>query len=149
MVDCTGDGTCIQQCSCECYDEIDETTDKIHEVCTCGHREHNGNCPNNCLHNCQVVECHNYRMCKQKRPQRILWCHNGMCIDCAVSIGKIKFLDIKDDCPICMENKEVVEITCRKHNICLECWKEWSISSKQAPLTCPLCRESIWKWKGR
>jgi hypothetical protein len=89
-------------------------------------------------------------MCEQKRPQNILDCHNGMCSDCAIMIGKIKFLDEKDDCPICMENKDMIEISCGNHKVCLDCWKQMSETpDRPIPLTCPLCRESIWKWKRR
>lgn len=95
--------------------------------------------------NCELVECHNYRMCGQKRPQWLLKCDNGMCKDCAIMIGKIKFLDLKDDCPICFNNKDMIEISCGKHNICLECWKEWAEKSTQIPLTCHFCRNPIWK----
>jgi hypothetical protein len=84
-------------------------------------------------------------MCGQKRPQNILDAHNEMCIDCAMMIGKIKFLDEKDDCPICLIKKDMIEISCGKHKVCLDCWKNWSETSTQIPLTCPFCRNPIWK----
>ena len=157
MSTCTGLGECLQQCGCGCFDDED---DKITStVCSCGHRDHlkfiGGTtdcdiyCKSECPHNCQLVECHNFRLCGQKRPQWLLYCHNRMCPDCAIMIGRVKFLDLKGDCPVCLENKDMIEITCGKHAVCLNCWKEWSTTSKESPLTCPLCRESIWKWKGR
>jgi len=97
-----------------------------------------------CVHKCQLVECHNYRLCGEKRPKWLLNCDRGMCKGCAIHIGKIKFLDKKGDCPICLENKDVIEINCARHNVCLDCWKKLSDTSKQSPLTCPICRESIW-----
>jgi hypothetical protein len=89
-------------------------------------------------------------MCGQKRPQWLLDYDYGMCKDCAIMIGRIKFLDEKDDCPICMENKDMIEISCGKHKVCLDCWKQMSETpDRPSPLTCPLCRESIWKWRRR
>jgi hypothetical protein len=97
-----------------------------------------------------LIECHNFRLCGQKRPQNILDYHNGMCANCAVSLGKIKFLNIKDDCPVCMDHKDMIQISCEKHNLCIECWIKMSETEGMSiPLSCPLCRENIWKWKGR
>ena len=150
---CEGNGNCIKQCICICYN--DENNDIPSEVCRCSHRNHNkligGNseyylyCKSDCPHNCELIECHNYRMCKQKRPQILLSCNNGMCLDCAIHIGRIAFLDKKDNCPICLDNKDMIEINCEKHNVCLDCWKNWSETCTQIPLTCPLCRNPIWK----
>lgn len=152
MLSCKGRGNCIQQCACICYDE---ESDILSKICSCGHRNHttfNGGesacqiyCKKYCLHKCELVECHNYKLCNQKRPQNVLDCHNGMCIDCFLMIGRIKFLDEKDDCPICLVNKDMIEITCEKHKVCIECWKNWSETSTQIPLACPLCRKPIWK----
>ena len=150
---CQGLGECIRQCSCSCYD--DDECEFPSANCICSHRNHTkligGNdecqiyCKSECSHNCSLVECHNYRMCGQKRPQILLHCHNGMCIGCAIHIGKIKFLDESGDCPICLVNKDMIEISCGKHKVCLDCWKNWSETSSQIPLTCPLCRNPIWK----
>lgn len=151
MTLCEGRGDCIQQCVCGCYDK----NDILSEICTCGHRNHTtligGDsvfeiyCKKDCPHNCNLVECHNYKLCRKKRPQKILDSHNGMCMDCAIMIGRIKFLDKMDNCPICCVNKDMIEISCGKHTFCIECWKNWSETSKQSPLTCPCCRNHIWK----
>lgn len=154
---CSGDGECLIQCGCSCYDE--ERDIPLTE-CTCGHRAHirfiGGNeefdvyCRHMaCSFNCQLIECHNFRICGKKYPQRILWAHNGMCVNCAVSLGKIKFLDESRECPICIEHKDAIEISCNKHTICLDCWKSMAFLTNTYPLRCPLCRESIWKWKGK
>jgi hypothetical protein len=158
MVSCNGDGSCIQQCCCICYE--DEECDVPSEVCTCGHRSHikiiGGNeetdmyCQKPCQHKCTLVECHNFKLCRKKLPLQILHCYNDMCSTCAVMLGKLTFLDVKDECPICLENKDMVLISCKKHKVCIECWKTASeTENRPIPLTCPLCRESIWKWKGR
>lgn len=156
MTSCSGRGECFQQCCCICCE--DEYCEIPSDECTCGHRDHThiigGNtssdiyCQKECIYNCQLIECHNFKLCSTKLPQVILDCHNGMCLHCAVMIGKIKFMEEKDECPICMENKNMVEIACGKHKLCLDCWKTLSETpDRPIPLSCPMCRESIWKWK--
>jgi hypothetical protein len=157
MSSCTGNGDCLKQCFCICFD--DEECEIESEVCSCGHRDHpkliGGNtgcdiyCQSDCPYNCQLIECHNFSLCEQKLPQWVLNCRNGMCMHCSTMIGKIKFLNEKDDCPICLENKDMIQITCGKHNVCLDCWKKCSKMQKETDLCCPLCRESIWKWRKR
>lgn len=137
---CTGNGECFEQ-SC-CHDNEQDS-----EVCVSEDRNHilYFSREDHCSHNCKLIECHNYRLCKQKRPQYLLTAHGGMCVDCAMMIGKIIFLDEKADCPVCLENKDMVQISCEKHRVCLQCWKRWSEKSEQTPLTCPLCRKGIWE----
>lgn len=123
MSSCKGDGSCIIQSD---YDpDI-----YIYTVCP---------------HNCQLVNCHNYRYCGQKRPQWVLNCDGGMCKDCAVMIGRLTFMDEVDECPICMESKNMVQISCGRHTLCLECWLHMSESTSSYPVKCPLCRQGIWR----
>jgi hypothetical protein len=149
---CTGNGYCIQQCVCIfCFDSKEAT------ICICGHRNHpkliGGEtdcdiyCKQDCEYNCQLLQCHNFKVCNQKRPQWLLSAHNGMCINCAVHYGKMKFLERQEECPICMEHKDMVEISCERHNVCFDCWKHLSESGIDIPMKCPFCRESIWKRK--
>lgn len=116
---CGGDGSCFDQVDLNQYSQKE------------------------CSYNCQLSECHNFKLCGNKRPKWVLNCNNDMCLDCAGMIGKIKFLHIKDDCPICMENKDMIEVSCEKHNVCIDCWKQMS-ATQHPPLKCPLCRRSIW-----
>ncbi len=158
MSSCNGTGQCIQQCICTCY--ADEECEIPLVDCKCGHRNHTSiiggstaydmYCQIECTHKCKLIECHNFKLCGKKTNQYILDCNNGMCLNCAVVIGKIKFLNTNDECPICMENKDMIQLSCEKHNICLECWKTMSETEHRSiPLSCPMCRESIWKWNGR
>jgi hypothetical protein len=151
---CNGRGSCIRQCGCQCYD--DEEYEVPSNVCRCDCRNHTHLIGGTtefdvysqivCPHKCKLVECHNFKFCGQKRPQWLLDCDGNMCKDCAIMIGRIKFLHEKDDCPICMENKDMIQISCGKHTVCLDCWKQMSeTEGRPHPLTCPLCRESIWK----
>ena len=59
MSSCKGDGDCIKQCWCECFTTNEQDEDNYDAICRCGHRDHNGYCPSNCVHQCQLVECHN------------------------------------------------------------------------------------------
>lgn len=40
MNECNGDRKCLNLCDCTCYNDDEE----YNEICTCGHREHNGIC---------------------------------------------------------------------------------------------------------
>jgi hypothetical protein len=154
MSSCPGDGQCLRQCCCGCFDE---ETDVPLEVCTCGHRHHEkvigGSeefdiyCKPNCPHNCVLTECHNFRYCQKKLPKWILDIKNGMCDHCEIMIGKITFTNTQDTCPICLDTKEMIKISCEKHTLCLECWTTLSKTDRPEPMKCPLCRESIWKWR--
>ena len=41
MNECNGDRKCLNLCDCTCYND---DTNEYNEICTCGHREHNGIC---------------------------------------------------------------------------------------------------------
>ena len=145
MSNCTGRGSCLRQWGCDC-----------NEICNCevekligGKRE----CDvwykhEECPYNCNLIECPNYRYCETKYPQELLDCHNGMCLHCNMSFGKMKYLEEKDDCPVCFENKDMILISCEKHKVCFDCWKQISKTSK-IPIKCPMCREGIWDYKRR
>ena len=136
MSTCNGYGECLIQCGCECYNK---ETDVDDEICVCGHREHNGYCPTNC---CVLIECRNYKYCNALLPQQILFCHNGMCVNCAVQMGKHSYTKEVENCCVCLENKPMLILKC-KHKVCNDCWftisKEEFGNSEHKPL-CPLCR---------
>lgn len=157
---CDGNGHCIQQCGCRCYDDSDYEIES--EICSCGHRNHThiigGSneydiyCQQECIYNCQLIECNNYRLCGRKLPQNVLNVHNGMCPDCAIRFGKLRFTNEIIECPICTEERDGILLSCTKHSICINClvqMVETNSSMSIIPLTCPMCRESIWKWKGK
>lgn len=144
---CAGHGECFEQCGCYCY--LSEEDDTLAEVCECGHRDHNtfdggdqqycksANC------SCELQPCHNFWLCGKKLPQWLLGAHLGMCLDCALTVGKIKQTGVKGECPICYDLKDLIELSCR-HRVCLECWKQVG-ETCEAPAKCPLCRKGIWK----
>ena len=111
-------GDCLIQCECECYNE---ETGKQNELCMCGHREHNGYCPSDC--------------------------HYNKCMNCAIQFGKHKTTITTDECPVCLENKNIIVLKCN-HTVCNECWynitKEGFGEDNHKPL-CPICR-NLNKW---
>ncbi len=106
---CDGDGKCLKQCCCNCYDE---------EICDCSHRQHNGYCPSDC---CMPVECKNYKYCGVKQPKWISDCHNNMCINCVVQMGKHIVTKQIKKCCVCLEKSIMLKLECG-HHICGECW---------------------------
>ena len=111
MSSCNGTGECLIQCECECYNE---ETYEYNELCVCGHREHNGYCPSNC---CMPIECRNYKYCNTKQPKWVSFCHNGMCMNCAVQMGKHTHTNQVEDCCVCLENKIMIILKCN-HKVC-------------------------------
>lgn len=128
-------GQCLKQCICDCYDDETET---YAEICTCGHRSHNGYCPSDC---CVPVKCRNFAHCGEKLPQWVLHCNNGMSINCAIQMGPHVYTDETDDCCVCLENKKMLILKC-KHRICNDCWfniTKYDDNSDNNQ-SCPLCR---------
>lgn len=148
MSNCSGNGECLEQCWCECYDE---ETDEYYEICSCIHKNHiDGYCPSSC---CKPIECRNYKYCNDKVPQYILDCNFGMCINCAVKFGRHKFSKELIECPICLENTDNNIILKCNHKLCNDCWcKIININSDEidedvennldedSKNLCPLCR---------
>lgn len=136
MTTCNGDGNCLMQCFCDCYNKKIE---EYYELCVCGHREHNGYCPSNC---CYLIECKNYKNCKMKLPKWVLLCSNDMCINCDIQMGKTTYLNQLEECCVCLENKNMLILKC-KHKICNDCWYNISkpvFQSLDKQSRCPLCR---------
>jgi hypothetical protein len=141
MNGCSGKGECFEQ-TCGCKNEGEDQEFDVCDKFDCTIKYSR---KDSCLHGCELKECHNYRFCGQKRPQYILNTHGDLCVDCTMMIGKIEFLDVKGDCPVCLEHKDIIQIPCENHRLCLKCWISWSNKTKQYPLTCPLCRKGIWE----
>ena len=133
---CNGNGECVLQCYCNCYNE---ETDEYDEICVCGHREHNSYCPSHC---CVYIECRNYKYCNNKHPKWYLDCNNGMCVNCAVQMGDHLLTNTIEECCVCLENKQMIVLKCY-HVVCNDCWftitKE-CINSCNYNRYCPLCR---------
>jgi len=91
-----------------------------------------------CDHNCQPVKCPNFLVCEVYYPQHILWCHKGTCVNCAISFGRLEFLE-NTECPICFETKLGVKTNKCEHSICVDCFKKchmpsyWNVGEPQFP----------------
>jgi len=137
MASCKGDGDCFEQCGlpreCEHASHMDSGDTYFNYF------------KHECAHNCVLLKCQNFHMCGQMRPKWVLDCDNGMCNDCGVNFGRVDFLGEKGDCPVCLENKELVRVSCTKHRFCLDCWKKMSETTPSHPLRCGMCRQGIWK----
>ena len=128
MTFCNKNGECLIQCVCECYNE----------VCICGHREHNGYCPSGC---CIPTECRNYTYCNVKLPKWVSFCHNGMCINCAVQMGKHVYTNQVEECCVCLEMIPIIPANQHfsecQHVLCSGCNYE---CIRTRNVRCPLCR---------
>lgn len=157
---CTGDGQCLVQCSCECYDEIpnplygmcgceydcecyNEFDYVWREECTCGHRTHEGYCPSEC---CTLVECKFYAHCGARCPQWYVSANFGTCGSCAVVLGPHQTPGQVGECCVCYEEKPLLVLKCT-HTLCKDCW--WKIAFSRCELVepepgprCPLCRNA-------
>lgn len=109
MIKCLGDGECLVQCVCECGPE----------------------CESGC-------ECDDGCDCDQKLPKRILDCNNGMCIGCAVQMGRHVLSSEFEECCVCLENKPMIILKC-EHRVCNDCWFNITEIDFGKGL-CPLCR---------
>lgn len=119
---CCGDGQCIQQTNVREFKE-----DK------------------KCPHQCKLIPCPNFIVCKQKLPRWVLCCHGGRCLDCDMFLKcNLHFQHILADfqCPVaqtfqcscCTKNTTInVEFpgSC-KHQFCSDCF------SRSYP-ACPIC----------
>lgn len=135
---CDGQGMCFQHhndCNPESNHVVFKGGEKVFDIYC---KRMNSNC---C---CELKKCHNFQYCKRLMPEFLLNVNHQMCIYCAVIIGKLTFHNKIDSCPICYEKKELVQVSCDKHSFCLDCWEKHCEINKSF---CPLCRESIWKWK--
>jgi hypothetical protein len=97
-----------------------------------------------CAHHCKPVKCYNYVFCKNKRPLIELLEYNDLCTMCAFLYGKMKQTESVEECVICMEEKKMIELSC-KHRFCASCWVSVCNTTNHYPTLCPLCRTSIWK----
>ena len=150
MSSCKGNGECFRQCYCVCYNE---DTDEDHLVCTCGHRTHKiPYCREQpCMYNCDFIKCKNYDICGISVPKWDMMNHPGgelgLCFTCWAYNGEMKKTLEPDNCPVCYEDKVLIELSCsRLHKVCKECWDK-TTESKGCQTSCPMCRKYIGKWK--
>ena len=107
---------------------------------------------NNLCGTCGQFECEQYRHCGETISLLYLEIHGGMCLTCA-SIkhgGNITFTDVKEECPVCYEEKYMLRLSCN-HMICYKCliamYERNECSRAFTPTEertkCPLCRNTV------
>ena len=145
---CNGDGKCLYQCDCDCYDE--NTGESLE--CTCGHRQHDidGYCPSKC---CVPIECRNHTECLQKAPQWYLNAHDGRCVECVnrANDATPDGVNRLEECYCCLERKPRLELASSgcpqaspvncNHNICKECWYRLNAYIITVDLVCLRCKD--------
>jgi len=130
---CNGNGKCLKQCKCICKKTKVNT---LFDFCKCDHQNHQGYCPTHC---CNLIKCRNYDKCNIKLPQWIIDCHKGVCDNCFVQMGIHDYLELKEECNICFEIKNMLKLQCG-HNICNDCWFDITYTSDDIYVLCPFCR---------
>jgi len=93
----------------------------------------NQNCRSRC---CMPIKCRNYKYCNQKIPEWVTKCHNGMCMGCAILMGRHEYTYESEDCCICLENKIMLILKKCNHKVCNDCW--YGISKELGSL-CVVC----------
>ncbi len=130
MATCNGNGTCFNQTDLDSYEQA------------------------SCSHGCELIECKYYKHCGKKLPKWVHTLHREMCPNCAAMVydGKTKFTEIKQDCPVCYDEKYMMKLPCN-YLLCLTCLysmydrNENIIEIENIPVAqrtkCPLCRNTI------
>lgn len=61
---------------------------------------------------------------------------------CCPIKSSYRFVTI-NECPICLETKQLVRLKKCKHDFCVDCLEQWFITSFDGTPTCPICREKV------
>jgi len=90
-----------------------------------------------CGENCQPIKCPNYKLCGKAESFSNFDCHSSRCIYCNQSFGcNLTFIEKKEECPICLEDKDLFIRWQCEHDLCVECFRinnGWTESFLQAP----------------
>ena len=130
MPHCQGNGQCLEECSCRCFDRRHQNSWKF---CVCGHANHESSCvPTRCEKGCTLKPCFNYRFCDVKTSQRVLNNYNGLCIYCWKYFGKIFPTNNFKKCTMCQEEKMVLNTKFKIMEICFECFEDMVDNSPES-----------------
>lgn len=77
-----------------------------------------------------IIKCKNYIICNEDIPISFIHKNEYICTSCDINFGpwrggkgKLKILE-KNDCIICYENKEQIELPKCNHSLCIDCFKK-------------------------
>jgi hypothetical protein len=122
---CTGDGRCMKQCNCV---SVCSCLDIAHEHITYGYTF----CKVECKYNCKPLHCLN-KQCNRSFP---VFKQKQKCDEC--NIFTIDFTDIKKECCICYQTKNMIETKC-KHQYCFDCLMD----DLAEVIVCFICRTPL------
>jgi len=144
-MDCTGDGRCLTECNCvylkrtkdcHCFDYTHEHL-KGSNVRFC-------KTDKPCNFNCHLKKCETFNYCGKSYPE---WYYiyglttGDQCNGCG--IYKVKFINEKENCLICSEDKYIIETDCN-HRFCLDCLQNMNgYENENLDSPCPFCKRSI------
>ena len=132
--ECTGDGTCLMRCVCDCADD-DESC--MH----CEHYDGSGWCPS--VDGCVGYECINYAYCSVTDSQCGLESRGGICVHCEDQLGPSRLSTSRiEECFVCREQTRMLLLQCN-HVVCVECWyimTEATDDDNDNDKRCPVCR---------
>lgn len=139
--ECTGDGFCFLATQCNHWFHVKK-------YCPT-------NCPKGCTIENSIIKCN---FCNHIAPLIVLNIHGTgkeegrKCMNCKIEYGQIEITDKNEECPICLENKNMILLPC-SHLVCFDCWKKESATSymsaranERFPVQCPLCRTPAGKY---
>ncbi len=101
-------------------------------------------CPN--LTPCEPQPCANFPLCGNARPQFLLECKGGLCVQpCDMEYGVVfAFSSFAPDdaCPLCLELGAVSLVYACNHMVCAKCYGSAAFDDAKMLLLmrCPLCR---------
>ncbi len=77
---------------------------------------------------CTLVKCPNYDICKSELPEYLIGCYRGYCLNCDMKRNSnndvnifTKKSEIKEECPVCLENNYIYKLMECNHYLCGDC----------------------------
>ncbi len=77
---------------------------------------------------CTLVKCRNYDICKSELPEFLIGCYRGYCLNCDMKRNSnndvhifTKKSEIKEECPVCLENNYIYKLMECNHYLCGDC----------------------------
>jgi hypothetical protein len=156
--------TCSGPCFCAELDEVDPGHDGCPNhckcECTCEHRFHTeAPCDPRCSKKLgkvcpNTVPCKSYpckvnsyapNECRESRlPAWVLDCNEGLCTNCAVTIGRIEEEKTENDmCMICFEPMSAKAALQCRHQVCIACYVHLK---RRNHLICLSCDDDATTW---
>jgi hypothetical protein len=110
-----------------------------------------------CPHNCALVKCPNFAVCEYANPLWLIQCHDGLCGDCAVTIGRpLQIVALPaaqegekgEECPVCLEvMAAAVQHGACSHRSCTSCFCRMVLGVRDLHKTAPIDEEEYAAWE--